>query len=128
MKRRNRTEAAERFEERRRREDGSPRLREEIPQLESLRLQLEHFRRGGTSPLVSHTRVVVVARAPALFVVPCGDPDCDGSHDLTREMMRLLRASEGRPQGEDECFGTRNNATCRNLLRYQGLAHYTKAD
>ena len=67
--------AAQRFAERRRREDEAPRLSEQVRDLESLRLELEE-RCGDTGASPKYTRRFVVARAPALFFVPCGDPRC----------------------------------------------------
>jgi hypothetical protein len=124
MNKRRQTEVAQRFQDRRRREDDAPRLRDEVPELKSLRLVLEEFRQGGPSALASHTRHVVVERAPALFVVPCCEADCDGDHDLTRELLRILRTSVEKFGGKHECYGTRNNETCHHELRYQAHASY----
>ncbi|RLB45180.1 MAG: hypothetical protein DRI90_28735 [Deltaproteobacteria bacterium] len=84
MNRRGQREAASRFEERRSRENDAPRLRDRIPQLQSLRLELSEYRQGGTSPMGRHTRHIVVERAPALFIIPCGDHNCDdGGYNRT---------------------------------------------
>jgi hypothetical protein len=117
-----------RFQERRKREDDAPRLRDEIPELQSLRLVLDEFRHGGAPRLVHHTRHVVVERAPALFVVPCCDSDCDGEHDLTREVLRMLRTSAKQFEGELECYGERNKSTCHHELRYRAHARYIDED
>ena len=113
-----------RFEERRKRENEAPRLHGEIPELKTLRLELSEYRQGSTAPLIRHTRHVVVGRAPALFVVACSDKNCDGDHDLTREMLRSLRSFEKEFQGEHECSGVRDKSTCHNQLRYQAQATY----
>ena len=61
-----RGEAAERFAERRRREEEAPRLATEIPALESLRLNVEERRApGGSMSEAAHVRRIVVERAPA---------------------------------------------------------------
>jgi hypothetical protein len=126
MNRRRQNDAAARFKERRQRENDAPRLQEEVPGLQTLRLELEEFRKGGTTPLVSHTRHVVVQRAPALFLMPCGERDCvDGGHDLTRQMLRELESSSERFEGEHECDGLRNGATCNHTLRYRAQASYS---
>lgn len=125
MNRREQREAASRFEDRRRREDNAPRLREEIPELQVLRLELEEYRQGGTTPLFRHTRHIVVERAPALFVISCSDDGCvDGGHDLTRPLMRKLEAEAERFEGEHECWGRRNGLPCRHSLRFQAHASY----
>ena len=78
MKRRNNA-AAERFAERRRREQDAPRLVDQVPGLLSLEISIDE-RSGATG--VKHTRRVVVDQAPALFLLPCGDSRCaDGEHD-----------------------------------------------
>src|ERR1700691_4968117 len=85
-------EASERFAERRRREDEAPRLRDEIPSLRTMRLEVEEHRATSAVAETRHVRIVIVDRAPALFVLPCGDPDCrDGGHDVTSEIMDRLR-------------------------------------
>src|ERR1700733_10975262 len=62
-----------RFAERRKREDEAPRLRDQVPHLTSLRLEIEdRCDVGGTA----HTRPVLLSRAPALFLIQCGDPRC----------------------------------------------------
>ncbi len=118
-------EARERFTERRRREDESPRLAAEIPSLAELRIEVDE--RRGDSPFkgTAHIRRIVVEHAPALFVIACGDPACrDGGHDITRDIMRALRAGETRLDGEDECRGQIQSADCRRVMRYVAIAKY----
>ncbi|MCL2723490.1 MAG: hypothetical protein FWD69_03545 [Polyangiaceae bacterium] len=124
MNRRNR-DAANRFAERRRREDEAPRLHTEVPPLETLKLELEERRSGVASAEVSHIRRVVVATAPALFEVPCSNPSChDGGHDLTSPVMSALRARSPRFEGEDTCYGQVGNASCERVLKYVATATY----
>jgi hypothetical protein len=110
-------EAAQRFAERRKREDEAPRLAAEVPGLATMRLAIEE-RRGSVSTAESkHTRLVVVERAPALFLVPCGDPTCDGGgYDLTFSVMRELRARRTEFSVDDECNGTVGTARCGRAL------------
>jgi hypothetical protein len=125
MRGRQQSEAASRFEERRKREDQAPRLHDEVPRLQSLRIQLDEYRQDGGSPLVSHTRHIVVERAPALFRFPCGERDCvDGGYDVTRAMLRVLATGSELIQGEQHCDGLRNGTTCRHKLRYTAHASY----
>jgi hypothetical protein len=114
--------AAQRFAERRRREDDAPKLSSQVPTLTSLRLEIEERSgAGGTK----HTRRVVLDRAPALFLVPCGDPRCaDGEHDLTTPVMRALRARETSFEGTDECSGSLGPSVCRRVLHFDGKAEY----
>jgi hypothetical protein len=113
---------AQRFAERRRREDEAPRLREQVPQLVSLKLAIEERTGAGGN---THTRRVVVDSAPALFLVPCGDPRCvDGEHDLTTDVMRALRSRQTAFHGEDECRGSLGPSACSRVLRFDGLAEY----
>jgi hypothetical protein len=113
---------AQRFAERRRREDEAPRLHEQVPNLVSLKLEIEDRSGvGGTT----HTRRVVVAQAPALFLVPCGDPRCiDGEHDLTTTVMRALRQRETVFKGQDECRGTVGPSPCSRVLHFDAVAEY----
>src|SRR5260370_14566640 len=64
MNRRNNPAAAQRFAERRRREEDAPRLREQVPNLLSLRLDIEE--RAGEAGVI-HTPLVGVLPAPARF-------------------------------------------------------------
>ena len=118
-------EAAERFAERRRREDTAPRLSSEIPELATLRLEVEE--RAGTSVGADskHVRHVIVDRAPALFLMPCGDNACrDGGHDLTSSILRELRIAAPRFEAEGACRGTIGPSECRRTIRVVGIAGY----
>lgn len=123
MKRR--TEAAERFAERRRQEDAAPRLREVSPDLTALKIDIEEWRSSGQTADISHTRRVVVDNAPALFVIPCGDSACrDGGHDITSQVLRGLREARTRIEGDDTCHGGVGTATCGRILKFTAVAEY----
>ncbi|MDP9002310.1 MAG: hypothetical protein M3O46_19635 [Myxococcota bacterium] len=116
--------AAARFAERRRREDDAPRLCEQVPDLISLRLDIEE-RSGVTGTQPRHIRRLVVDRAPALFLVPCGDPRCvESEHDLTETIMRALRAREASFEGDDECAGSIGTSPCGRVLHFDATAEY----
>jgi hypothetical protein len=113
---------AQRFAERRRREDEAPRLRDQVPDLLSLRLDIEDGLAVGGN---KHIRRVVVDNAPALFLVPCGDPRCaDGEHDLTTVVMHALRTHEKSFRGEDPCPGSVGTSACSRVLRFDATAEY----
>jgi len=114
--------AAQRFAERRRRENEAPPLSQQVPELVSLQLDVqERFGMGGTR----YIRRVVVDRAPALFIVPCGDPRCiDGEHDLTTPIMRALRARETSFDGSDDCTGSVGTSACGRVLHFDAAAEY----
>ena len=114
--------AALRIAERRQREDDAPRLRNEVPGLVSLRLEIED-RAGVTS--TSHIRRVVVDNAPALFLLPCLDPRCmDGEHDLTWPVMRALRSHDTSFQGSDDCRGSVGTTACPRVVHFNAIAEY----
>lgn len=116
--------AAQRFAERRRREDEAPRLSDQVRDLESLRLELEE-RSGDTGASPKYTRRFVVARAPALFFVPCGDPRClDGGHDLTSTVMHALRRQQTTFEADDTCGGALGSSQCSRVLHFDGIAEY----
>jgi len=119
--------AAQRFAERKQREDEAPRLALLIPALESLRLTVEE-RRGSSasaSPEGSHVRHVVVSTAPALFLITCHDTECrEGGHDVTTLVMRALRAKEGSFEGSHQCRGHVGSADCHRTIRFVGTAAY----
>jgi hypothetical protein len=118
------TEAARRYAERRRREDEAPRLKAEVPALEALDLELTE-RKGEAAGSTTHTRRVVVASAPALFEITCGDPSCsDGGHDLTYAVMRKLREHAATFDGDDVCHGSVGSSTCGRELHWVARATY----
>lgn len=122
MNHRRNSPAALRFEDRRRRENEAPRLRETVPELVGLQLQIED-RSGLTA--TRHVRRFVIDNAPALFLVPCADARCaDGEHDLTSMVMRGLRDHKTSFQGEDECTGNLGLGVCARVLRFDAVAEY----
>jgi hypothetical protein len=119
------SEAAQRFAERRRREDEAPRLRERVPALASLRLEIEE-RRGATSTGdPKHVRLIVVDSAPALFFLPCGDHACrDGGHDVTDPVLRALGSGATRFELDDACTGMVGSADCGRVMHVVVTATY----
>jgi hypothetical protein len=96
-----------------------------IPSLQGLRLEVLERSPGISHPEHSHVRHVVVASAPALFVVPCHDTQCkDGGHDLTQEILAALRRRNERFEGEDVCHGTVGSTGCSRTLGYVAVATY----
>lgn len=118
-------EAARRGAERRLREKEAPRLSATIPTLQGLRLEILERSPGISHPEHTHVRHVVVASAPALFVMPCHDAQCkEGGHDLTEEILAALRRRNERFEGEDVCRGTVGSAGCSRTLGYVAVATY----
>ena len=118
-------EAAQRFADRRKREDDAPRLAAEVPSLATLRLSVEERRATVTSAESKHLRHVIVDRAPALFIIPCGDPACDGGgYDLTNPIMRELRGRRTEFAVDDECFGNVGTSRCGRMVHAVGTATY----
>jgi hypothetical protein len=116
---------AQRVAARRKREDESPRLGDEVPGLLSLRLEIAE--RAGLL-VIKHVRHVVVDRAPALFVLCCSDTRChDGVYDLTATVMGALHARETIFHGDDDCngsIGRQQGCTCGRVLHFDAVASY----
>src|SRR5215471_702778 len=121
---RKQSEAAQRSDERRLREDQAPRLLAQIPDLLTLSLTIED--RSDTSlSQHRHVRHIVVAHAPALFSIMCSDPNCrDGGHDVTDSIMRALVRRETTFHGEDRCYGALGSSSCTRVLHYDAVASY----
>jgi hypothetical protein len=118
-------EAHLRFAERRRREDEARRLHDEVPDLRTLKLEVEEHRREATIAETRHVRHIIVDRAPALFELPCNDPACrDGGHDLTDGMAQRLRAHSTDFVIEDVCMGDVRGAPCGRVIRVLVTATY----
>jgi hypothetical protein len=119
------SEAAQRFAERRRREDEAPRLRDRVPSLASLRIEVQERRGTANAGDPKHVRLVVVDSAPALFVLPCGDHACrDGGHDVTDTVLRHLASRDARFELEDTCHGSVGNAFCGSVMHLVLTATY----
>ncbi len=124
MKARTRSEAAHRFAERLQREQEAPRLREQIPSLETLRLEITDAR-GATSADPKHVRIIVVDTAPALFALTCGDHACrEGGHDVTNAVLHGLRAGAAHFEVDDACYGNVGSADCGRTMRVEVKATY----
>ena len=120
---RRRQEALTRATERRAREDSSPRLRDEVPSLDALEIEVIESRFG--APEISHIRKVVVEHAPALFEMACGDRKCvGGGHDVTRQILAALKRGERTFVGEHVCGGTVAPDACQRVLRFSVRAEY----
>jgi hypothetical protein len=118
-------EAHLRFAERRRREDEARRLRDEVPSIRTLKLEVEEHRRETTIAETKHVRHIIVDRAPALFELPCNDPSCrDGGHDLTDPMTRRLREKSTEFVLDDVCVGDVRGAACGRVVRVLVTATY----
>ena len=118
-------EGAARFAERRQRENDAPRLVGEVPNLATLRLEVEEHRGAAAMPETKHVRHVVVASAPALFLFPCGDTACrDGGHDLTRALLQHLERGQTEFTLEETCTGTIGTASCGRTVRVRARATY----
>ncbi|MDB4975623.1 MAG: hypothetical protein JWN48_3964 [Myxococcaceae bacterium] len=114
--------AAQRSLDRRKSEDDAPRLAAEIPTLRSAKIQVTELVPTGSTKHVKH---VIVARAPALFIIPCGDSTCqDGGHDITPYLMSAFRRKLTTFEGEDSCGGTSGSAQCSRSIRYTLNAEY----
>jgi hypothetical protein len=113
---------AVRFAERRRREDEAPRLSDQVPNLKSLRFEIEDRCGVGAA---TYTRPMLIDRAPALFLIQCCDPRCiDGEHDLTTAVMQALRRGETSFEGEDACRGSVGPSACSRVLHFGAKAEY----
>ena len=118
----NRKRAAD-FADRRTREDGAARLHELVPRLVSLRLDIED--RASVVGSIRYTRRVAVARAPALFLVPCTDRRCVGEqHDLTAAIMAGLSTEGTSFRGEDACKGSVEAHPCSRVIHFDAVAEY----
>lgn len=112
--------AAQLSSERRQREDQAPRLLERVPGLVSLQLE---FVEDVAASTTKHRKHVIVARAPALFFVPCGDKTCvGGGHDITEEVMQSLHDGHTRVAGQHVCGGQAGTVPCSGRLRYETSA------
>jgi len=110
-------------QERRRRENEAPRILSLCPALSSLTITVEEDGGQATPKYIRH---IVVAHAPALFLVPCGDPHCsDGGHDITSPLLAALRKGETHTTGRHECMGSIGSSPCRRAITFEAVAEYS---
>jgi hypothetical protein len=114
--------SAARREDRLRMEAGATRLQREVPSLKTLRIAVTEI---GMLTHQKHLKHVVVANAPALFVFPCGDTQCEhGGHDVTSNILYSLRALRTEFTGEHSCDGSVGSSSCRRSIEFRGFAAY----
>jgi hypothetical protein len=111
--------------ERWKREDEAPRLKEKIPTVSSLRLELEEL--AEERPIVGTRRVrhIVVDQAAALFEIPCSDSKCEnGGHDVTRQIMEALAQRQQAFEFQSACAGESAQQPCGRVLAVSASAEY----
>ncbi len=122
------TEAARRAQERRQREDDAPRLLAQVPNLESLTLEIQEHRAGAPLSESKYVRRIVVENAAAIIELPCLESTCEGGgYDVTSTVLAELRAGATHFEGHDVCRGHTKTAECRREVQYVGTATYTKS-
>jgi len=126
MTTRRRSEASARYEERRQREREAQRLRDRIPSLATLRLDIAEGR-GETNADPKHARIIVVETSPALFAFPCADRSCrDGGHDLTSSILRGLIEGKTHFEMDQLCDGNVGSAGCGRNMHVEVTATYRR--
>ncbi|MEZ4441189.1 MAG: hypothetical protein R3B72_18965 [Polyangiaceae bacterium] len=110
---------------RREREDAADRLIETVPALESLTFEIDDEPRDQSSLPLSYVRHVVLATAPALFDLPCGDNKCEeGGHDFTSTILKGLRRGHTQLRGRSRCRGHKGSEPCTRELAFRLEATY----
>lgn len=110
--------------ERRARESAAPTLAAQNPTLATLVIEFVECA-SASAPDVRYVRHVVVASAPSLFEVPCGDSSCSGGgHDFTHEIAWSLRGLHEEFSGEHACLGGVGTAQCPRKLTFKAKATY----
>lgn len=94
----------------RRRQDAAPPLRDQAPDLETLRLSFDERRPGGAATAMPYARPIVVSTARAYFEFRCMEQRCDGRHDLTAIILKALRERRTSITQEQTCTGFVDNA------------------
>jgi hypothetical protein len=111
-----RAQAAQRSADRLRVEQAATRLSTLFPDLATLSFDVVDIAGASSTRYKKH---IVVASAPALFVLTCTDERCEGGgHDLTNEVLHVLRQRRTALTGEHTCEGTAGTALCAHRLTY----------
>lgn len=105
----------------------SPRIRDVVPRLLSVRLELSE-RRGEGQVECAYIKRIAIEHAPAVFMIPCGEPRCKhGSYDLTRPILSALQRQESRIEATDTCMGDVGTSQCGRVLHCVAVAEYAPA-
>jgi hypothetical protein len=124
--RRSTNEAAALRKARRDRELASPRLRDSVPRLRTLHFEVTVQQGGAWLNAARHVKRIAVDHAPALFLIPCTDPDCsDGGHDLTEAVLRSLERGRTRFSAENRCSGKVGDRECGRVVNVAAFAAYS---
>lgn len=108
--------------DRRQREDVAPRLSAILPRVAELSIHVDEH-----SSIMSpqYVRRIVVQTAPALFLIPCSDPNCaDGGHDISSEVLAALGSKRPAFRGTHICPGWVGSRQCSRTIWYSGEAAY----
>jgi hypothetical protein len=110
--------------ERREREASAPRLSDCCPALSTLRIQVQDHYGLGVTKYVRH---IPVERAPAYFVIACGDGACDSAgHDITHEVLFALRKGALEFSSEHACDGSIGKGVCTRTIHFTLNAEYAR--
>ncbi len=122
------SEAFQRTIERKRKQDAARRLRDAVPSLLELELDVREVRGNLPGHEVHHKRVVIVDRAPALFEFACSDRGCEeGGHDVTEVVLQELARGTLIFSGVHRCGGHAREGNCDYELRFEAQASYRAA-
>ncbi|UQA58514.1 hypothetical protein [Polyangium aurulentum] len=107
------------------REDAAGKLLSRAPDLADLHMKIDETQRGGSVGDRRYIRRVVLAQAPALFEVPCSDPQCEnGGYDVTDEILSALASRRTLFEGQQSCSGRCGANTCGRVFHYVATATY----
>jgi hypothetical protein len=107
------------------REDAADKLLLRAPDLADLHLKIDETQRGGNVGDRRYIRRVVLSQAPALFEVPCSDPQCEnGGYDMTQEILSALASRRTLFEGRQSCAGRCGANDCGRVFHYVATATY----
>ncbi len=118
-------EALARARERREKNDAAKRIKEIVPNLATMKLQVsEKPIKADADKAITHIKHVIVDRAPARFELPCCDHKCDGSHDFTEFVLEGLQKKEASFSSTDPCGGAAKEGPCHFEMTITAMATY----
>lgn len=106
------------------REDSAPRLKDIVPSLTDLKLELKE-ERDGVSMGNASVRHVIVASAAALFEFKCSGCN-DASYDVTSLVLSGLQRKEPLFEGSRRCLGLQGDRPCERTLAFVAHAVYAE--
>lgn len=93
-----------------------------VPQLAGLMIEVHEYSQIAST---KYKKRFNMPSAPSLFELRCNDERCtNGGYDITRSVVRALRAGETLSNGVGQCEGNTGTSSCGRRITFAIFANY----